>query len=50
MLLPVTKSCFVGKVGTESAAARFAAATPAGDFTVQDDKPYAEVGDLTIAR
>jgi hypothetical protein len=32
-----------GKVGKDSAAAKFAAATPADDFTIQDDKPYAEV-------
>ncbi|KAK4227616.1 mannose-6-phosphate isomerase [Podospora fimiseda] len=32
-----------GKKGNDSAAARFAAATPSGDFTVQDDKPYAEL-------
>lgn len=32
-----------GKVGKESAAARFAAAT-AEDFSIHDDKPYAEVG------
>jgi hypothetical protein len=31
-----------GKVGSKSSAARFAAAT-ASDFTIQDDKPYAEV-------
>lgn len=31
-----------GKVGKESAAARFAAAT-ASDFSIQEDKPYAEV-------
>ena len=31
-----------GKVGKDSAAAKFAAATPADDFTIQD-KPYAEV-------
>ncbi|KAK4151125.1 mannose-6-phosphate isomerase [Chaetomidium leptoderma] len=32
-----------GKKGKESAVARFAAATPSDDFTVQDDKPYAEL-------
>jgi len=31
-----------GKVGSKSSAARFAAAT-ASDFTIQDDKPYAEL-------
>lgn len=32
-----------GKVGKDSAAAKFAAATPADDFSIQEDKPYAEV-------
>lgn len=32
-----------GKVGNESAAAKFASATPATDFSVQADKPYAEL-------
>lgn len=32
-----------GKIGTDSAAAVFAAATPAEDFSIQEDKPYAEV-------
>ncbi|TVY71425.1 Mannose-6-phosphate isomerase [Lachnellula suecica] len=32
-----------GKVGKESAAAKFAAATPAHNFSVQEDKPYAEL-------
>ncbi|PNS20276.1 Mannose-6-phosphate isomerase [Sphaceloma murrayae] len=31
-----------GKVGRDSAAARYAAATPSDDFSVQNDKPYAE--------
>lgn len=31
-----------GKVGKESAAAKFAAAT-ASDFSIQENKPYAEV-------
>jgi mannose-6-phosphate isomerase len=31
-----------GKVGKESAVAKFAAAT-ASDFSIQEDKPYAEV-------
>lgn len=31
-----------GKKGNSSAVARFAAATPSTDFTIQDDKPYAE--------
>jgi hypothetical protein len=33
-----------GKLGSTSAAGRFAAATPRDDFQIQDDKPYAEVG------
>ncbi|VBB76523.1 Putative mannose-6-phosphate isomerase [Podospora comata] len=32
-----------GKKGSDSAAARFAAATPSDGFTIQDDKPYAEL-------
>ncbi|KAK0672388.1 mannose-6-phosphate isomerase [Cercophora samala] len=32
-----------GKKGNDSAAARFAAATPSDGFTVQEDKPYAEL-------
>jgi mannose-6-phosphate isomerase class I len=32
-----------GKVGSDSAAAKFAAATPADNFSIQQDKPYAEV-------
>ncbi|KAF2838320.1 mannose-6-phosphate isomeras-like protein [Patellaria atrata CBS 101060] len=32
-----------GKIGKESAAARFAAATPSDDLTVQEEKPYAEL-------
>ncbi|KAF2757617.1 mannose-6-phosphate isomeras-like protein [Pseudovirgaria hyperparasitica] len=32
-----------GKIGKDSAAARFAAATPSSDFSVKDDKPYAEL-------
>lgn len=31
-----------GKVGKDSAAARFASATPS-DFSIQESKPYAEV-------
>jgi mannose-6-phosphate isomerase len=38
-----------GKVGKDSAAAKFAAATPADDFSIQEDKPYAEVGVYTIS-
>ncbi|KAF7874366.1 hypothetical protein EAF04_003038 [Stromatinia cepivora] len=32
-----------GKVGSDSAAAKFAAATPVDDFSIQEDKPYAEL-------
>ncbi|KAI1269981.1 mannose-6-phosphate isomerase [Xylariaceae sp. FL1019] len=32
-----------GKVGSDSAAAKFANATPADGFTIQSDKPYAEL-------
>jgi len=32
-----------GKIGKSSAAAKYAAATPSGDFSVQEEKPYAEV-------
>ncbi|RDL38935.1 Mannose-6-phosphate isomerase [Venustampulla echinocandica] len=32
-----------GKLGKDSAAAVFAAATPAEDFSIQEDKPYAEL-------
>ena len=36
-----------GKNGKESAAAKFAAATPS-DITIQDDKPYAEVSKAAL--
>ena len=32
-----------GKIGSESAAAKYAAATPSDTLSVQADKPYAEV-------
>ncbi|RMZ03895.1 hypothetical protein D0862_05484 [Hortaea werneckii] len=32
-----------GKLGKDSAAARFASATPQSDFSIQNDKPYAEL-------
>lgn len=32
-----------GKIGSESAAAKFAAATPSDTLNIQSDKPYAEV-------
>ena len=31
-----------GKKGLDSAAARFAAATPSDDLTIESEKPYAE--------
>ena len=31
-----------GKIGKDSAAAKFGAATPS-DFSIEEDKPYAEV-------
>lgn len=37
-----------GKKGSESAAARFAAATPSDNLSIQADKPYAEVHEITI--
>ncbi|OCK84365.1 mannose-6-phosphate isomerase [Lepidopterella palustris CBS 459.81] len=32
-----------GKVGKDSAAAKYAAATPSNDFSIQEEKPYAEL-------
>ncbi|EPE02644.1 mannose-6-phosphate isomerase [Ophiostoma piceae UAMH 11346] len=32
-----------GKVGSDSVAAQYAEATPAGGFSIQEDKPYAEL-------
>ncbi|KAI9812894.1 MAG: Mannose-6-phosphate isomerase [Pycnora praestabilis] len=32
-----------GKVGKESAAAKFASATPSNDFSIEEEKPYAEL-------
>ncbi|OJD34264.1 mannose-6-phosphate isomerase [Diplodia corticola] len=32
-----------GKVGSASAAAKFASATPSNDLTIEDEKPYAEL-------
>ena len=32
-----------GKKGPASAAAKYAAATPSNGFSIQEDKPYAEV-------
>lgn len=33
----------IGKIGQESAAARFAATTASSDFLIESEKPYAEV-------
>lgn len=38
-----TTDVIEGKKGDTSAAAKYAAATPRDGFSVQDDKPYAEV-------
>ncbi|CAH0058744.1 unnamed protein product [Clonostachys solani] len=32
-----------GKIGSDSAAARYAAATPSSDFSIQSEQPYAEL-------
>ncbi|KAF2199470.1 mannose-6-phosphate isomeras-like protein [Delitschia confertaspora ATCC 74209] len=32
-----------GKIGKDSAAAKYAAATPSNDFSIQEEKPYAEL-------
>lgn len=37
-----------GKKGSDSAAAKFAAATPADDLTIKDDQPYAEVCECLV--
>lgn len=37
-----------GKIGNDSAAARFAAATPAEGLSIQSDQPYAEVRPLQL--
>ena len=37
-----------GKMGNDSAAARFAAATPAEGLSIQSDQPYAEVRPLQL--
>lgn len=38
-----------GKKGQTSAAARFAAASASDDFSIQDDRPYAEARHYTMA-
>lgn len=38
-----------GKKGNDSSAAKFAAATPAADFTIKDDQPYAEVCSSSVS-
>ena len=35
-----------GKKGKDSAAAKYAAATPPDGFSIEQDKPYAEVGSV----
>lgn len=37
-----------GKRGSDSAAAKFAAATPTDNLTIKDDQPYAEVGFVVL--
>ncbi len=39
----------VGKRGKESAASRYALATPPDGFSIQEDKPYAEVSSVAIS-
>lgn len=39
-----------GKKGDDSAAARFAAATPSPELNIQADKPYAEVSPFPCSR
>jgi hypothetical protein len=34
----------LGKKGKDSAAAKYASATPSDGFSIQEEKPYAEVG------
>ena len=36
----------LGKVGKESAAAKYAAATESNQFSIENEKPYAEVSNL----
>jgi hypothetical protein len=38
-----------GKIGKDSAAAKYASATPSDTFSIQEDKPYAEVGSLCLS-
>ena len=42
-IIPTTQKYDWGKIGSDSAAAKFAAATPSDTFSIQSDKPYAEV-------
>ena len=41
--MPRTEPLVIGKVGQESAAAKYAATTAAPDFAIEAEKPYAEV-------
>lgn len=40
----------IGKVGAESAAAKYAAATSSSGFSIENEKPYAEVCPLILDR
>lgn len=42
-------SIVLGKIGQESAAARYAATTAAPDFSIESEKPYAEVSSRLLA-
>jgi len=37
-----------GKIGHRSAAAKYAAATATSDFSIESEKPYAEVSSLEL--
>ena len=39
-----------GKIGHDSTAARFGAATAASDFSIEADKPYSEVGRAPLSQ
>jgi mannose-6-phosphate isomerase len=52
-LIPYASHCAKyakGKVGSASAAAKYAAATPAEGFSISEEKPYAEVGHRSSSR
>lgn len=48
--MPSLANHLKGKIGKDSAAAKYAAATPSDTFSIQEDKPYAEVGSLCVSR